>query len=110
MTLESNEFIRRFLVHVLPDGFMRVRHFGFLANRSKKQNLAQCRELLGIEPPPPRTPKKSARELMLDVTGVDVALCPVCKAGTLIVIGQLPAFHFATWRAHTSPPTPADSS
>jgi len=110
MTLESDEFIRRFLLHVLPDGFMRVRHFGFLANRSKKQNLAQCRELLGVEPQPNRTPKKSAREVMLDVTGFDVALCPVCKVGTLIVIGQLPAFQFATWRAHTSPPTPADSS
>jgi hypothetical protein len=58
MTLESDEFIRRFLLHVLPDGFMRVRHFGFLANRSKRQNLAQCRELLGIEAQPHPTPKK----------------------------------------------------
>jgi Putative transposase/Transposase zinc-binding domain len=108
MTLESDEFIRRFLLHVLPDGFMRVRHFGFLANRSKKQNLAQCRELLGIEPPPNRTPKKSAREVMLDVTGVDLALCPMCRVGTLIVIGKLPALEFAACRAHTS--QPPDSS
>jgi predicted Zn-ribbon and HTH transcriptional regulator len=108
MTLESDEFIRRFLLHVLPDGFMRVRHFGFLANRSKKQNLAQCRELLGIEPQPNRTPKKSAREVMLDVTGVDLGLCPVCKVGTLIVIGQLSALQFAAWRPHTS--QPPDSS
>lgn len=110
MTLESDEFIRRFLLHVLPDGFMRVRHFGFLANRSKKQNLAQCRELLGVEPQPYPTPKKTARQMMLEVTGFDLALCPVCKVGTLIVIGHLPAFHFASWRAHTSPPAPADSS
>ena len=46
MTLDAHEFIRRFLLHVLPDGFMRIRHFGFLANRSKKQALAQCRKLL----------------------------------------------------------------
>jgi len=91
MTLESDEFIRRFLLHVLPDGFMRVRHFGFLANRSKKQNLAQCRELLGIGPLPNRIPKKSAREVMLDVTGFDLKLCPMCRVGTLIVIGKLPA-------------------
>lgn len=110
MTLESDEFIRRFLLHVLPDGFMRVRHFGFLANRSKKQNLAQCRELLGIGPPPARTPKKSTRELMLDMTGFDLALCPECGVGTLIVIGQLPALQFAARRSHALPPTPADSS
>ena len=108
MTLESDEFIRRFLLHVLPDGFMRVRHFGFLANRSKKQNLAQCRELLGVETQPPRTPKKSAREVMLDVTGINVALCPVCKVGTLIVIAELPARLFAASRAYTS--RPPDSS
>jgi Putative transposase/Transposase zinc-binding domain len=110
MTLESDEFIRRFLLHVVPDGFMRVRHFGFLANRSKKQNLAHCRELLGIEPQPSRTPKKSARELMLNVTGVDLALCPMCGVGTLIVIGQLPALHPVACRADTSSPTPPDSS
>ena len=108
MTLESDEFIRRFLLHVLPDGFMRVRHFDFLANRSKKQNLAQCRELLGNEPQPNRSPKKSAREVMLDLTGVDLALCPRCRVGTLIVIGKLPALHFATRRPHSS--QPPDSS
>jgi hypothetical protein len=48
--------------------------------------------------------------MMLEVTGFDLALCPVCKVGTLIVIGHLSAFHFASWRAHTSPPAPADSS
>jgi hypothetical protein len=107
-TVESDEFIRRFLLHVLPDGFMRVRHFGFLANRSKKHNLAQCRELLGIETQPNRSPKKSAREVMLDLTGVDLALCPRCRVGTLILIRKLPALHFAARRAHTS--QPPDSS
>ena len=53
ITLEAQEFIRRFLLHVLPDGFMRIRHFGFLANRSKKQTLAQCRKLLDLDPPLP---------------------------------------------------------
>ena len=50
ITLEAQEFIRRFLLHVLPDGFMRIRHFGILANRSKKQVLAQCRKLLDLDP------------------------------------------------------------
>ena len=61
--LEAQEFIRRFLLHVLPDGFMRIRHFGFLANRSKKQALAQCRKLLELDPALPEIPKQSAKDL-----------------------------------------------
>jgi hypothetical protein len=53
MTLHADEFIRRFLLHVLPAGFMRIRHFGFLANRSRKQKLNRCRGLLDLTPPSP---------------------------------------------------------
>jgi hypothetical protein len=57
LTLEAGEFIRRFLLHVLPDGFVRIRHFGFLSNRHRSAKLARCRELLGVphtpDPPPP---------------------------------------------------------
>jgi Putative transposase len=49
MPLDAQEFIRRFLLHVLPDGFMRIRHFGFLANRAKKHALPQCRKLIGTQ-------------------------------------------------------------
>ena len=63
LTLDAQEFIRRFLLHVLPDGFMRVRHFGFLANRAKKQALAQCRRLLKLDPALPQSPKESAKDL-----------------------------------------------
>jgi hypothetical protein len=48
MTLEAEEFIRRFLLHVLPEGFQRIRYYGFLANRYRKQKLAHCRELLDM--------------------------------------------------------------
>ena len=55
MTLEAHEFIRRFLLHVLPHGFQRLRHVGFLANRCKARALRQCRQLLGQPPEsPPR--------------------------------------------------------
>src|SRR6266498_5726076 len=47
MTLEAHEFIRRFLLHVLPDGFHRIRHYGYLANRGRADNLARCRRLVG---------------------------------------------------------------
>jgi len=90
MTLEAQEFIRRFLLHVLPDGFMRIRHFGFLANRSKKQALAQCRKLLKLDAALPEIPKQSAIDLLRELTGIDLSRCPSCHQGTLIVVGELP--------------------
>jgi hypothetical protein len=90
MALEAHEFIRRFLLHVLPEGFMRIRHFGFLANRSKKQALAQCRKLLNLAPALPKSPILSAKDLLLKVTGIDLTRCPCCQNGTLIVVGELP--------------------
>jgi hypothetical protein len=59
MTLEAQEFIRRFLLHIVPHGFQRLRHVGFLANRCKARALRQCRHLLGqpTDPPPPEKPR-----------------------------------------------------
>jgi hypothetical protein len=90
MTLEAQEFIRRFLLHVLPEGFMRIRHFGFLANRSKKQALAQCRKLLKLVPALPQRPDQSAKDLLLKITGVDLSRCPCCPEGTMIAVADLP--------------------
>lgn len=89
MTLDAQEFIRRFLLHVLPDGFMRVRHFGFLANRSKQHALAQCRKLLGLPPPLPEIPKRSAQDLLRELTGIDLNRCPRCQKGNMIVVAEL---------------------
>jgi len=90
MPLDAEEFIRRFLLHVLPDGFMRIRHFGFLANRTKKHALSQCRKLLGLNPALPEIPQKSAHDLLLELTGIDLSRCPRCQKGTMIVVGDLP--------------------
>jgi predicted Zn-ribbon and HTH transcriptional regulator len=90
MLLDAEEFIRRFLLHVLPDGFMRVRHFGFLANRAKKHSLPQCRKLLGLNPALPEIPNRSANDLLLELTGIDLSRCPRCQKGTMIVVGELP--------------------
>jgi predicted Zn-ribbon and HTH transcriptional regulator len=89
-TLPADEFIRRFLLHVLPDRFMRIRHFGFLANRSKKQNLSRCRQILGLSPALPPPSDKTIRQQLLELTGIDWFQCPCCKKGTMIVIAQLP--------------------
>ena len=90
IALKAQEFIRRFLLHVLPDGFMRVRHFGFLANRSKKQTLTQCRKLLKLDPALPEIPKQSAIDLLRELTGIDLSRCPSCQKGIMIVVGELP--------------------
>jgi len=90
MTLDAQEFIRRFLLHVLPDGFMRIRHFGFLANRVKKLALLQCRKLLGLNPALPEIPKPSAHELLRELIGIDLSRCPSCKQGTMIIVAELP--------------------
>jgi len=97
--LPAEEFIRRFLLHVLPRGFMRIRHFGFLANPAKALR-AKCRQLLGLHPALPKLPKRSTHELMLQLTGIDITRCPACKKGTLLFFSKLPACN----------PTPWDSS
>jgi len=96
MTLKAGDFIRRFLLHVLPQGFVRIRHFGFLANRCKKENIRKCRELIDNLPAnsrdsqqPPECPEKTTQEIMLDLTGVDIRLCPCCKKGTLRIIREI---------------------
>jgi predicted Zn-ribbon and HTH transcriptional regulator len=89
MRLQTEEFIRRFLLHVIPKGLMRVRHFGFLANNAKER-LSKCRQLLGLLPALPHPPQRSTHELMLALTGIDITRCPRCRKGTLIFRVQLP--------------------
>ena len=93
MELEAEEFIRRFLLHVLPDGFMRIRHFGFLANRCKKKNLHRCRQLLGMPPSRTRPKVKTPKEWMLELTGKDITQCPCCGKGKLKVIAEIPPLY-----------------
>ena len=93
MTLEVDEFLRRFLLHVVPRGFMRIRHFGLLANRTRRATLRQCRDLLG-QPPPADAGPDSVAVLLLRLTGVDLSRCPVCGEGrmqiTTLVVQVLP--------------------
>jgi hypothetical protein len=87
LELDVDEFLRRFLFHVVPDGFVRIRHFGPLANRRRAAALAQCRALL-THPPPVELPE-SVRDLMLRVTGIDLERCPVCQQGLLRQVERL---------------------
>ncbi len=86
MTLPADEFLRRFLLHVLPGGFVRIRHFGFLANRGRTAKLARCRALLAAVPPPVPAVSESVATLLRRLTGVDIEACPVCHAGRLRIL------------------------
>jgi len=91
MTINAEEFIRRFLLHVIPDSYKRIRHFGFLANRCKKRELQKCRELLGLcSEPPPISEEETLQEKMLRLTGTDITECPRCKQGRMKRVMELP--------------------
>jgi len=83
MTLTADEFIRRFLLHVLPPGFQRIRYYGFLGNRHRAQKLARCRRLLGM-PVPESVPAEQSldyRDRYEQLTGISLRHCPVCRHG-----------------------------
>lgn len=82
LTLAVDEFLRRFLLHVVPSGFMRIRHFGLLANRARRTTVARCRALLGL-PPSEDAPPESVVDLWQRLTGVDLARCLVCGEGRM---------------------------
>ncbi len=91
MTLSALEFVRRLVMHVLPSGFVRIRHYGLLANRHRREELALCRELLGaaaageaedMEP----TPRREGSDPVTPTRA-----CPVCGSGRLVLIAELPA-------------------
>jgi len=87
MTLTGSEFIRRFLIHVLPCGFHRIRYYGFLGNRHRARKLDRCRELLGMAPVIPADPPADYRDRFEALTGRSLRECPCCHAGIMVVIG-----------------------
>ena len=89
-TITAVEFIRRFLLHSLPIGFMRIRHYGFLSNRRKSENIKGIRYFLGQSAEPDKDIGKSIEEMMFKLTGTDITLCPCCKKGKMRVVAELP--------------------
>jgi hypothetical protein len=91
MALEADEFVRRFLLHVLPVGFQRIRHYGFLAHRYREAKLTLCRRLLGASAPE-RTKhedKPDYRDLYERLTGKSLRDCPVCHKGHMVRIAEI---------------------
>jgi hypothetical protein len=90
MTLTGCEFIRRFLMHVLPKGFMRIRYFGYLANRQRQEKLAYCRQLLGeaVLPSAPEVLHESSVQHVMNADHGNPVACPACQRGALRIIFQ----------------------
>ena len=93
MTLAAAEFIRRFLLHVLPAGFHRIRYYGFLGARHRREKLARCRQLLGstapLTTPAAATSRMDYRDRVEALTGLSLRVCPACHHGQMIVIEWL---------------------
>jgi hypothetical protein len=87
MTLDASEFIRRFFLHILPDGFVKIRHYGILGNRSRKSKLAWSMKLLGANPlnQNPEKHREPWQDLLERITGIDPRVCPCCGKGKMVL-------------------------
>lgn len=85
MTVPAEEFIRRFMLHILPDKFVKIRHYGILGNRNKKTKLKDCKRLTGTKTTMnlENSKKLSTEELILKITGKDITKCPCCGSGIM---------------------------
>jgi hypothetical protein len=91
MTLKADEFIRRFLLHVLPERYVRIRHLGLLANRNRKDNIAACHKIIGgAKTAKKENPSKETwQEQLHRICGIDVTVCPICQKGKMCRIERL---------------------
>jgi hypothetical protein len=106
MTLEADEFIRRFLLHVLPPGFHRIRYYGLMGNRHRQEKLAQCRQLLQMRPLPESDIDTSAgyRAQYQTLTGHSIDQCPACRIGRMVTIRQIAVSSARTGRSLSALP------
>ena len=96
LTLDAHEFIRRFLLHILPDGLSKIRYFGFLSHTNKNKDIPLIRQLIDPLAQLPEKAKETVFDMMLRLTGVDITCCPVCGKGKMIRIEKLPVGQFDT--------------
>ncbi len=90
MSLTAGEFIRRFLLHVLPSRFMKIRYFGFLSNKNKGKAIPLIRRLADSDVEWPEKEKETVIEMLFRLTGEDITRCPECKKGRMRTIKRLP--------------------
>jgi hypothetical protein len=98
LSVTGVEFIRRFLLHSLPKRFVRIRHYGFLANRNRSVNLAAIRQLMGLSDLPDN-PMAVVEVMIQKLTGIDITVCPCCRIGKMQLFRKIP-------RGRARPPNP----
>ena len=91
LTVTAVEFIRRFLLHSLPKRFVRIRHYGFLANRNRTANLNNIRRLMALSIPAEKV-LSSVEDMMLKLTGIDITACPCCHKGKMQLVQEIPKY------------------
>jgi len=91
VTVNAVEFIRRFLLHSLPKGFVKIRHYGFLANRNRNKNLKAIRLLMRLDAPA-EADVLSLEDMMQKITGVDITVCPCCNNGKMQFYAEIPKY------------------
>lgn len=91
MTLDVFEFIRRFLLHILPFKYFKIRYYGFFSNRNRKEKIKICKEILGsLHIDNEELPKvESWEEVLFRLTGKDPRICPCCGKGRMVRKGKL---------------------
>lgn len=89
MQLHAHEFIRRFLLHALPNKYVRIRHFGIFSNRFRKESLEKARSILVLSGTTVDIPQRSWKQQLLKITGIDIDLCPFCRNGNMKIIEVL---------------------
>ncbi|HEY3415336.1 MAG TPA: IS91 family transposase, partial [Armatimonadota bacterium] len=101
MTLAATEFIRRFLLHTIPPGFQRIRHYGLLASRHKRKTLSHCRQLLGVAQSD-LLPTRAGVECSLSGSPQDLPLCPQCRIGHMVRVETIPPLRVPKFRSLNS--------
>jgi hypothetical protein len=89
MSLPVDEFIQRFSWHILPKGFIKIRHYGLFSTRTKRVKLALVAKALG-QHPMPKPPKRTIAEVILQTTGQNIYSCPDCKTGLMVMVKEIP--------------------
>jgi hypothetical protein len=91
ITISAVEFIRRFLLHSLPKRFVKIRHYGFLANRNRAKNLKTIRVSMGLDTPIAKD-IDLLEEMMQKITGIDITICPCCNKGKMQFYAEIPKY------------------
>ena len=91
ITISAVEFIRRFLLHSLPKRFVKIRHYGFLANRNRAKNLKTIRLLMGLDTPAAKD-IAPLEEMMQKIVGIDITICPCCNEGKMHLFADIPSY------------------